>query len=99
MRFEFATANRIIFGPGTLQEVAPLAAGMGKRICVVTGRTSERAGPLLEQLDQRGIEYMTFNVVGEPTTTIAKAGVESARQAKSNLVISPAAEVSLIPVK
>ena len=88
MRFEFATATRIIFGPGTLQEVAPLAAEMGKRVCVVTGRTSERAGPLLEQLDQQGIEYVTFNAAGEPTTTSAKAGVELARQAKSDLVVS-----------
>ena len=30
MRFEFATANRIIFGPGTRQEVGPLAAEMGQ---------------------------------------------------------------------
>jgi len=88
MRFEFATANRIIFGPGTLKEVAPLSAEMGKRACVVTGRSIERAKSLLEQLKKRRIEYVTFNVAGEPTTTAAKAGVELARQAKSNLVIS-----------
>ncbi len=88
MRFEFATANRIIFGPGTLKEVAPLSAEMGKHACVVTGRTIERAGPLLEQLTQKGVEYVAFNVAGEPTTTAAKAGVALARQAKSNLVIS-----------
>jgi len=88
MRFEFATANRIIFGPGTLKEVAPLSAEMGKRACVITGHTIERAKSLLEQLDQQEIEHVTFNIAGEPTTTIAKAGVELARQAKSNLVIS-----------
>ena len=88
MRFEFATANRIIFGPGTICEVASLSAEMGNLACVVTGRTIERAGPLLEQLEQQGIEYVTFNVAGEPTTTAAKAGVELARQAKSNLVVS-----------
>jgi len=88
MRFEFATATRIIFGPGTICEAASLSAEMGNRACVVTGRTIERAGSLLEQLDQQGVEYVTFNVVGEPTTTAAKAGVELARQAKSNLVIS-----------
>ena len=88
MRFEFATATRIIFGPGTICEVAPLSAEMGKRACVVTGRSIERAGSLLELLDQQGIEYVTFNVVGEPTTTIAKVGVELARQAESDLVVS-----------
>ena len=88
MRFEFATATRIIFGPGAIREVASLSAEMGNLACVVTGRTIERAGPLLEQLEQQGIEYVTFNVAGEPTTTAAKAGVELARQAKSNLVVS-----------
>jgi len=29
IRFEFATASRIIFGQGTLKEVAPLASEMG----------------------------------------------------------------------
>lgn len=88
MRFEFATATRIIFGPGTLKEVAPLSAEMGKRACVITGHTIKRAKSLLEQLDQQEIEYVTFSIAGEPTTTIAKAGVELARQAKSNLVVS-----------
>jgi len=88
MRFEFATATRIIFGQGTLKEVAPLSAEMGNRACVVTGRTIERAQSLLEQLDQQRIGYVTFNVSGEPTTTTAKAAVKLARQAKSNLVIS-----------
>ena len=50
MRFEFATATRIIFGAGTLREVGPLAAEMGSRALVVTGRTPERAARLLDAL-------------------------------------------------
>ena len=88
MRFEFATATHIIFGPGTIQEVAPLAVEMGSRAFVVTGRTRQRAEPLLERLNKQGIKCVTFNVPGEPTTTIAKAGVKQARGAKSDLVIS-----------
>ncbi len=88
MRFEFATATRIIFGPGTISEAASLSAGMGKRAFVVTGRTNERAEPLLERLDKQEIEYVTFNVSGEPTTTIAKAAVQASRQAVCDLVIS-----------
>jgi alcohol dehydrogenase class IV len=100
MRFEFATATRIIFGPGTSREAAPLAAEMagpsdsrrktglrGKRAFVITGRTTERAGPILEQLKNQAIEYVTFNVVSEPTTMIVNQAVEQARQAKSDLVI------------
>ena len=88
MRFEFATTTHIIFGPGTIQDVAPLAAEMGKRAFVVTGRSLERARPLLKELNEHGIEYVTFSVASEPTTTIAKTGVEQARKAKSDLVIS-----------
>ena len=87
MRFEFATATRIIFGPGTIKDVAPSAATMGKRAFVVTGRSRERAEPLLEQLNKHEIEYVTFNVPAEPTTIIVSEAVKQARQAKSDLVI------------
>jgi len=87
MRFEFATATRIIFGPGTIDEVGPAAAGMGRRAFVVTGHSLERAEPLLEQLNAHQIEYVTFNVPKEPTTTIVKEAVNKARQAKSDLVV------------
>jgi len=87
MRFEFATATRIIFGPGALQNVAPLAADFGRRAFVVTGRTGERAGPLLEQLTQQQMTPVTFNVAAEPTTTLALAGVQQARAAGCDMVI------------
>jgi len=88
MRFEFATPTRIIFGAAALDEVAPLAAEMGSCAFVVTGRSTERAKPLLEQLNKRQIKCITFNVPGEPTTTIAKAAVSQARQAECDLVIA-----------
>ncbi len=88
MKFEFATAARIIFGPGTIQQVAPLAVGMGKRACIVTGRSAERARSMLEQLVAQKIEYVMFNVTGEPTTDTAKKGIELARSSESDLVIS-----------
>lgn len=87
MRFEFATATRIIFGPGTLAEVAPLAAEMGCRALVVTGSTNERAAPLLDRLRKQGVDFVTFNVAGEPTTAVALAGVERAREAGCDFVI------------
>jgi alcohol dehydrogenase class IV len=88
MRFEFATATRIIFGPGTISETAALSGEMGKRAFVVTGSTNLRAEPLLELLGKQGIDYLTFNISGEPTTTIAAEAVQAARQAESDLVIS-----------
>ena len=87
MRFEFATATRIIFGPGSLREVTPRAAEIGRRAFVVTGRTIDRAAPLLKQLNKQGIESVTFSVPGEPTTALAFEGVQHARQADCDSVI------------
>ncbi|MHC4790690.1 MAG: hypothetical protein ACYS8Y_04510 [Planctomycetota bacterium] len=47
MIFEFTTATRIIFGPGTIHDIVPLAAEMGSRAFIVTGRTPQRAKTLL----------------------------------------------------
>jgi len=88
MRFEFATASRIIFGRGAVEEVPILSAEIGTNACVVTGRTSERAGPLLEQLKATGFNCVTFSVSGEPTTALAKTAVEAARKAACDMVIS-----------
>jgi len=88
MRFEFATATRIIFGPDTVSEATSISGEMGKRAFVVTGSTVERAEPLLELLGEQGTDYVTFNVSGEPTTTVAAEAVQAARQAGCDLVIS-----------
>jgi alcohol dehydrogenase class IV len=87
MQFEFATATRIMFGPGTLGQVAPLAAQMGRRAFFVTGHSLERAASLLEALDHESVESVIFHVSGEPTTDMALAGVQRARQAGCDLVI------------
>ena len=58
MHFEFATANRIIFGSGTLKEVPPLAVHMGSKALVITGSTSERGADLIEQLPWRACHHL-----------------------------------------
>jgi alcohol dehydrogenase class IV len=87
MRFEFATATRIIFGAGTLKEVGPLAAGLGSRALVVTGRSSHRAAPLLDALAAQGVDTVTFAVPDEPTTHLVSAGTQRAREAGCDVVI------------
>jgi alcohol dehydrogenase class IV len=87
MRFEFATATRILFGPGTVREAAPLAVSFGQRALFVTGSTVERAAPFLALLKAQGIETVIFQVIGEPTVETVLAGVERAREAACDLVI------------
>ena len=60
---------------------------MGQRALVVTGRTSERASPLLNELAIQGIATVTFPVVGEPTTATVREATEHARKEGCHLVI------------
>ena len=87
MRFEFATAGRIIFGPGVLGEAGGLISALGRRALVVTGQAQERAEPLLQQLGHAGVEAVVFSVAGEPTTDLAAAGARLAIESDAQLVI------------
>lgn len=87
MRFEFATATRIIFGPGTLAEIGPIARELGRRALIVTGRDATRAAPLLERLTAAGITPTTCSIVHEPTLDDITRGITHARATGSDLVI------------
>ena len=90
LRFEFATAGRILFGAGTLAEVPALAAAMGRRAMIVTGSgaAGQHAEPLIEQLKQKGIDCLPFSVSGEPTTTMVLEGARRGRETSRDLVIA-----------
>ncbi len=88
MRFEFATATRIVFGAGTLREIAPAAREMGARALLVTGRSLERAAPLVAALTKAGVECAPFPIAGEPTVQRVREGVQFAREERCDLVIS-----------
>lgn len=87
MTFEFATATRILFGPGKVGEVPVLTRQMGDRALVVTGRAMKRAEPLIAQLSQERVHCVPFSISGEPTTDIVERGIACARQERCNLVI------------
>ena len=55
MRFEFATAGRIVFGQGVLREAGPLAKQFGVRALIVTGRDARRSESLSAVLGQHGV--------------------------------------------
>ena len=87
IRFEFATAARIIFGRGTLQKVAASATQMGSRPLVVTGKNTKRATPLLDALKAIGMPAFTLGVPGEPTIEMTLEGVQLARKKACDVVI------------
>jgi alcohol dehydrogenase class IV len=79
MRFEFATAARIVFGEGVSREVPAAAAAMGRHALVVTGAHSDRAAPLIADLERAGVGCVRFPVSGEPTLELIAEGAAQAR--------------------
>lgn len=61
MHFEFATATRILFGPGTCAQLLALVATLRQRTFFVTD-SDERCKSLLEDLKARGLFFVTFLV-------------------------------------
>ena len=88
MHFEFSTAAQIIFGTGKVRKIGTYASILGQQAMVVTGRNPALANIILEQLDKQGVEPISFSVKGEPTTDMALAGVQKARQAACDWIIS-----------
>jgi len=87
MPFDFATPTRIVFGAGTLREVAPAAKEFGHRALIVTGRSAERSAPLAAQLGATGVSSCRFAVEGEPTLDVIRNGVQRAQEEQCNVVI------------
>lgn len=88
MRFEFATAGRILFGPGTLAELPAALRDLGGRPLVVTGRNTTRAQPLLALLSSASVPAAaTFSIVAEPTTDDVVRGAAHARSAECDVVV------------
>jgi alcohol dehydrogenase class IV len=87
MRFEFATATRIIFGMGSIKEAGRHAAPLGRHALVVTGRSVDRAAPLIESLKEKAVRCSQFSIAEEPTTDLALAAVREARRQHCDFVI------------
>jgi len=80
VRFEFATAARIVFGPGTVREVPAAAAEMGRRALVVTRASADAS--------RMGITGELFPIQGEPTVDLIRRGTRLARETGCDLIIA-----------
>ena len=88
MRFEFATATRILFGPGSVASLAEIAAPLGRRALLVTGRSVERASPARDALTAAGLAVVPFPTAGEPTVADVRRGAAAARAGGVDLVVA-----------
>ena len=83
MRFEFATAGRILAGAGRAAELPAVLARLGSRVLVCTGGSPVRHAGLLAGL---GMPARVFQVGGEPTIELARAGAAAAREHRANVI-------------
>jgi alcohol dehydrogenase class IV len=88
VRFEFATATRIVFGPGVLAELGQVAGGMGRRALLVTGRTPARAEAARERLEAAGVASIVFAVPSEPTVGDVRRAASLARSEGVEIVVA-----------
>ena len=87
MRFQFSTARQILFGSGTVKDIAPLAVEMGHKPLLLTGRSPERARALIDALTAEKMQITRHSITAEPTVDMALEAVRKARRAGCDLVI------------
>jgi alcohol dehydrogenase class IV len=88
MHFEFATATRILFGPGKIREVPSAAASWGRRALIVhSSRTPDRLDAFISELQTHNVECTRFSTMGEPTIPKILEGIGIAKSARCELVI------------
>ncbi len=81
MRFEFATASRIVFGCGEARAAAQIVAALGSRALLVTGASGDRAGLPIPHAARCAVS-------GEPTVDLVRTAVKSAREARCDAVVA-----------
>ena len=87
MRFEFATAARIIFGGGSASQLAQLAGDKGRRALVVTGSQPSRVDDCIQSLRNARLRHTVYPVAGEPAIDAVNQAKAAALSAGSDLVI------------
>ena len=87
MRFEFSSANQIIFGEGVLSRVGDITSEFGECALIVTGGGSVPVDLLVYLLEAAGITSAVFRVESEPEIQTVLSGIELAKQNRCELVI------------
>lgn len=86
--FEFATAQRIIFGPEKAQRLPELVAGYGRQVLAVTGADPARQARVLASIEERARRFDVFPVGGEPTVSLVVEGAQRARASGIEVVVA-----------
>ncbi|MDZ8118993.1 iron-containing alcohol dehydrogenase [Pontiella agarivorans] len=88
MNFEFATAQRIIFGCGKINTLPELAPGLGSKAALITGSSAQRIAPIFNTLKKAGTEPAAFSISGEPTVNRIAQLADGARELGCDYVVA-----------
>ncbi len=88
MNFEFATAGRIIFGPGSSAKLAELAGTAGKRGFLITGRSGDHYDRIQSDLSKAGLQVTRHTIHGEPTVEVVEEVLEAARHHRPDTIVA-----------
>jgi len=86
--FDFSTADRILFGAGSVRSLPELVRPWGQRFLVVTGRSAARVRPLVELLESEGLEPRLLSVQGEPTVDTVRLGCRLAAEQRVEGIVA-----------
>jgi alcohol dehydrogenase len=91
MNFEFSIPERIVFGPGKIDQVGTISADYGKKALLVSDPfcvTSGLAEKIIKNLAASKIDAVLFDeVVPNPTTTSIEKGIRKAKAGKCEFII------------
>lgn len=85
--FQFATANRIIFGTQTSRTIPDRASMWGKRIFLIIGSNPQRSQWLKDGLISKKLAVEIISISGEPDVPAVLEAVQQARQFKADVVV------------
>lgn len=88
MNFEFASAQRIIFGPRTIDQLPELAQGLGRRALLLTGADPKRIRPWVDALIDADLLAAQTAVNKEPDIAAVQDITNTARSAQADLIIA-----------
>jgi alcohol dehydrogenase class IV len=91
MNLEFATAQHIVFGRGSLEQLGELSATLGKKALLVAGGHLVPTGELVRieaLLSKRGVAHERLLVHGEPEVHAVDEAAVRVRELRSELVIA-----------
>lgn len=77
--FTFATAGRVVFGPGTATTIPGAVVTHGRRVLVVTGSRPQRYD-VMDALAESNVQIAAVHIAAEPTVDDARAAVDAARR-------------------